>query len=215
MNFLAHVFFADADPDAIVGQLCGDFVRGTSLDQFPEPVRRAIRLHRSIDSFTDRHPLNERARALFVAPHRRFAGIITDVAYDYFLASDWSRYSTISLTEYAEKVNNALDRSHDILPENLQRFAPYLRSEKILQNNLHKSHIDLTLERISRRRNSMLPLASAGAPLWSNEESLKQIFDEFFPQLIVHVDELKAAARSINAESSLVKKQGDFSQNYD
>jgi len=208
VNLLAHVFFANAEPAAIVGQLCGDFVRGSRLDQFPAPIQAAIRAHRAIDSFTDSHPLNRQARALFAAPHRRFAGIIIDVAYDHFLAKDWHSYCDIALPDYAKLVSEALELHHSVLPQNLQRFAPYLRSEKILQNNIHKKHIELTLTRISNRRESMAPLATAGGPLWSNEISLRQIFDEFFPLLIKYVDETGAVEQGSRA----AKQQADNKQ---
>ncbi|OED42192.1 hypothetical protein AB833_07780 [Chromatiales bacterium (ex Bugula neritina AB1)] len=190
MNFLAHVFFAYGEPAAMVGQLCGDFVRGSNLARFPAAIQNGIRLHRAIDSFTDRHPLNRQARDLFVAPHRRVAGIITDVAYDHFLAKQWDQHCSTGLSDYATMVSAALRQYEDVLPDNLKRFAPYLESEKILQRNIEKAQIDLTLQRISGRRKSMLPLATAAPQLWENEPRLNQIFDEFFPLLMQHVSTL-------------------------
>lgn len=184
MNFLAHVFLANSDPDSIVGQLCGDFIRGTDLDRFPAAVVRGIKVHRAVDSFTDKHPVNLQARQLFSAPHRRYAGIITDVAYDHYLALDWRNYSDIPLREYSALVDQSLSSRFAVLPEGLQRFAPYLQSEKILENNIHRDHIELTLGRISMRRNSMAPLATAAPVLWRHSDQLKQHFDRFFPELI-------------------------------
>ncbi len=184
MNFLAHVFLGNAQPSAIVGQLCGDFVRGSKLDGFSEPVQAAIRHHRSVDSYTDRHEINLGARELFASPHRRFAGIIVDVVYDHFLATDWDTYSDVPLQEYVDLVHESLASHESMLPDNLKRFAPILQSQKILQNNQHRSHIDLTLKRLSQRRKSMLPLASAAPFLWQRETELKRAFDAFFPQLI-------------------------------
>lgn len=184
MNFLAHVFLGNAQPSAIVGQLCGDFVRGSALEGFSVPVQAAIRHHRAVDSFTDRHEVNLAARELFSAPHRRFAGIIVDVVYDHFLAMDWDRYCDIPLRQYVDLVHESLASHEAMLPDTLKRFAPILQSEKILQNNTQQAHIDLTLRRLSQRRKSMLPLATAAPHLWRNESELKQAFDQFFPELI-------------------------------
>ena len=184
MNFLAHVFLGNAQPSAIVGQLCGDFVRGSALDGFSVPVQAAIRHHRAVDSFTDRHEINLAARELFSSPHRRFAGIIVDVVYDHFLAMDWDRYSDVPLEQYVALVHESLASHQSMLPATLKRFAPILESEEILQNNRHRAHIDLTLRRLSQRRKSMQPLATAAPHLWRNEARLKQAFDEFFPELI-------------------------------
>ncbi len=198
MNFLAHVYLANGDPDSIVGQLCGDFVRGTDLARFPTAIAQAIRVHRAVDTYTDRHPLNRQARQLFEAPHRRYAGIITDVAYDHYLALEWQSYCDVPLPEYVALVNESLASRYSVLPENLQRFLPYLKSEKILQNNYYPAHIELTLERISRRRDSMKPLATAAPLLWQNSDRLKHLFDDFFPQLIAHTRELQKKSADVN-----------------
>lgn len=196
VNFLAHVFLANGEPDAIVGQLCGDFVRGSRLQDYPEAIVHGIQVHRAVDSFTDKHPLNRKARALFESPHRRYAGIICDVVYDHFLALDWHRYSDTPLADYAALVDQSLQSRAQVLPERLRDFMPYLASEKILQSNTEQPHINLTLERISRRRKSMAPLATAAPVLWGNRDALYKIFDQFFPQLIAHTREVQQQVRS-------------------
>lgn len=196
MNFLAHVFLANHDPDGIVGQLCGDFVRGRTDQRYPVAIANGIRVHRAVDSYTDKHPLNSSARSLFSAPHRRFAGIICDVAYDHFLALDWDSYCDTPLPEYAALVDEVLWQRREVLPDNLREFMPYLKSEKILQRNVSRDHIDLTLQRISRRRSSMSPLATAAAPMWKNEALLKQYFDDFFPQLISYAKQQQSKLKA-------------------
>lgn len=202
MNFLAHVFLADHDTDAIVGQLCGDFVRGVVDGRFPATIEHGIRMHRAVDAFTDQHPVNRRARQLFISPHRRFAGIICDVAYDHFLALEWQHYCDTPLVEYAALVDDALWQKRHVLPAGLREFMPYLKSEKILTSNVFRTHIDLTLQRISRRRSSMAPLASAPAPLWQNRDALKQCFDEFFSDLIAHTSKIRTGFTTAGRDPS-------------
>ena len=120
---------------------------------------------------------------------------------DSFLALDWDTYSDMPLDQYVDLVHESLASHDSMLPDNLRRFAPILRSEKILQNNQHRSHIDLTLWRLSQRRQSMQPLATAAPFLWQNEAALKQGFDTFFPELIAFSDKQgNAASRSAGAE---------------
>lgn len=191
VNFLAHVYLARGVPDAIVGQLCGDFVRGKDLAHFPPAIAQGIRVHRAVDSYTDRHPLNLQARELFASPHRRFAGIITDVVYDHYLALEWDNYSDVSLEEYETTVKVALQARYALLPPRLQRFTEFLQTENILQNNLYQAKIELTLQRLSARRASMKPLATASSSLWQNNDQLKGLFDQFFPELISQTIEIQ------------------------
>ena len=204
VNFLAHVFLANGEPDAIVGQLCGDFVRGSQLHEYPQAIVHGIQVHRAVDSFTDQHPLNRQARGLFESPHRRFAGIICDVVYDHFLALDWEHYCDIPLPDYAALVDESLHRQRHVLPERLLNFMPYLQSEKILLSNTEPSHINLTLGRIAGRRKSMAPLASASTVLWQHRDALHEIFRQFFPELIQHTREVQQQVRATGVSETKV-----------
>lgn len=184
VNLLAHAFLANSVPDRIVGQMCGDFVRGTDLSAYPPLIQIGIRSHRAVDTFTDKHADNIAARNLFDSPHRRFAGIAVDVVYDYFLANDWHNYSDTPLQDYTALVSSSLQTHHELLPVGLQRFKQLLDTEDTLYRNLQRDHIDLTLQRIAGRRKSLAPLATISPLLWSQEQALKSCFDRFFPQLV-------------------------------
>ena len=184
VNLLAHAFLANGVPDRIVGQLCGDFVRGSDLSAYPPLVQVGIRCHRAVDTFTDQHAETLAARNLFQAPHRRFAGIAVDVIYDHFLASDWDQYSDVPLQEYTSLVADSLAARHEVLPEGLRRFKGLLDVEDTLYRNLQRDHIDLTLQRISGRRESFSDLATIAPLAWAQEPALKRSFDRFFPQLL-------------------------------
>jgi len=188
VNFLAHVYFARGDSARIAGQLLGDFVRGSQLDHYPASIAAAIRAHRAIDSYTDRHELSRQARELFEPPLRRYAGIVVDVVYDHFLALDWDDYCEVNLVEYAQQVDAALIKHRDVLPDPLRRFAAFMQRESLLAGNVNRSQIDVTLERIATRSPRMAPLATAPAHLWQHEERLRDLFRDFFPQLQIHVD---------------------------
>ena len=163
-------------------------MRGDAIEQFPDAVRRAIREHRMIDSTTDRHPLTKQAKALFEPPVRRYAGIVIDVVYDHFLALDWQTYSAMSLPAYTSLVEQTLDQHRELLPPQMHRFVDFIRREQVLAGNLQRAEIELTLKRLSMRSDRMRPLAQAGEALWANADQLKNLFDDFFPQLIAQVD---------------------------
>lgn len=184
VNLLAHAFLANGDPNRIVGQLCGDFVRGSDLSAFAPEIQIGIRCHRVVDSFTDKHTDTIAARNLFESPHRRFAGIAVDVVYDHFLACDWDQYCDLPLLEYAALVMQSLEGNYSVLPAALQRFTGLLQAENTLYLNLQRDHIETTLERIAGRRGSMAPLASIAPLVWERESALKRSFDSFFPQLM-------------------------------
>lgn len=108
MNYLAHLYLAERSVEGLLGSLLGDFVKGPLDDKYPEAIRRGIVLHRSIDSFTDAHPLHLESRNRIGRARRRYAGIIVDVTYDHFLCRYWSDYSDETLESFVARVYEIL-----------------------------------------------------------------------------------------------------------
>ena len=187
MNFLAHTLFADNDELIVVGQYCGDFVRGGNLEQFPAGIREGIRRHRRIDTFTDQHPVNLRARNFFEKPLRRFAGIITDVVYDHYLARNWSLYSDQSLENHAAFVYAALAKHKSLMPPDLQRFSEVVIQRDMLVAYREFDAVEMALGRIANRSSRFQVLATAAGITRELDEPLSACFAEFAPELIEHV----------------------------
>ncbi len=190
MNFLAHAYFADGDPERIVGQFCGDFVRGSDLSNYSEGIQRGIRMHRQIDAFTDRHAAVLGVRPLFQPPLRRLAGVISDVVYDHCLALSWAAYSDRDFQEYIAEVHAALRSHQSIVPARMQGFIDFMIDNAVLEGNQHFSGVEITLRRLATRSKIFAPLANSAPITLVNMAELQHSFDEFFPQLRAYVDGL-------------------------
>jgi acyl carrier protein phosphodiesterase len=184
MNYLAHLYLAGEDDEALVGNLIGDFLKGEKLHQFTEPVRTAIRHHLRIDAFTDAHPLHLQSRRRILPPMRRYAGILVDVYYDHFLARNWSDYSSIPLREFADRCYQALRKHEAILPERLRLAAPRMIEHDWLCSYGEIEGIATTLRRLSRRLKRENPLAGGVAELVRSYPELEADFRLFFPELV-------------------------------
>jgi len=184
VNFLAHTLFANGNAERIAGQFCGDFVRGADLSRFPEGIQQGIRRHRRIDAYTDKHSAVRACHDVFEPPVRRFAGIITDVVFDYYLARDWTHYSDIALEQHVDKVHAALNETNHLLPPELQRFAVFLQRENVLLGNRTYAGVELTLERLSRRSPKFAPMADGAAIAAQHEAKIYAAFNAFFPELL-------------------------------
>jgi len=185
VNFLAHTLFAQGSAERIAGQFCGDFIRGSDLSNYSEGIQQGIRRHRRIDAYTDQHPTVKATHKVFKPPVRRFAGIITDVVFDYFLATNWDSYSDLPIEQHVATVHDALNTMHDELPDDLQRFSKFLQREEILLGNLHFSGVENTLLRLSRRTPRFAPIAQGAAIARQHESMLFDAFNTFFPELVM------------------------------
>ncbi len=140
--------------------------------------------HRRIDAYTDRHPEVKKTHNLFKPPLRRFAGIITDVVFDHYLARDWSLYSDTSLEEHVESVHDALNQHRSQLPPALQRFITFIQMEQVLLGNQTYQGVEITLQRLSRRSERFAAMAGGAAVAAMHEEALSACFHGFFPELL-------------------------------
>ncbi len=193
MNFLAHAYFADGDAERIVGQFCGDFVRGSDLSAYSAGIQRGIRMHRQIDAFTDKHAAVLGVRPLFVPPLRRLAGVVTDVVYDHCLAIAWEDYSNRDFNLYIEQVNDALLAHKHDMPVRMQGFIDFMIKHQVLKANSDFAGVEVTLQRLSARSKVFEPLARGATVAQANMEALQSSFDAFFPELRAYVNELNKA----------------------
>jgi acyl carrier protein phosphodiesterase len=185
MNYLAHLYLAAPRPDAMLGALLGDFVFGrAALEDWPEPVRTEILVHRRIDSYTDRHPQVTAARALFPDGLRRYAGIVLDVYYDHCLARDWLDYSPRPLGAFTAAFYPYLLEQAPALPERLRRLAPLMVQGDWLGSYARRASVDQAVTRIATRlsRNGQA-LVDCLQPLRLHEARIQASFQAFFPQL--------------------------------
>lgn len=197
MNYLAHARLAHASPEGLVGNLMADFVRGKveNMTHLSPGVRSGILLHRAIDQFTDSHPTVHRSIGRISPRWHHYSPVLIDVFYDHFLASDWSRYSTEPLDDFAQRVYAVLHDFHDQLPETMQEamlrmrrhnwFAAYATKEGIA-DALQKLDV-----RIWHRSERVSQLEQAVADLDRHYADLATDFHSFFPQLQAHVEKTK------------------------
>jgi acyl carrier protein phosphodiesterase len=193
VNYLAHVYLARHDDDAMLGALLGDFVFGLSGPQaYPPPIRDEILIHRRLDRFTDAHPSVVAARALFPDGHRRYAGIALDVYYDHLLARDWARWSEVGLDAFTARFYAHLLANQAHLPARLQQIAPHMARHDWLGGYRERASVDTTVRRIATRlsRNGD-KLVACLDDLRAHEPAIERGFDALLADLATHADQLR------------------------
>ncbi len=183
MNFLAHLYLADRQPDALLGSLMGDFVKGPLQGRFSPDLTRALAQHRKVDAFTDAHPVVRASRARMTPARRRFAGIMVDVFYDHFLALHWEDYAEQPLEAFAREVYALLRTREAMLPERLRRIAPLMVQFDWLGSYRRVEAVHVALDRMGERLKRGNALLGAGAELTANYDGLQADFRAFFPEV--------------------------------
>jgi acyl carrier protein phosphodiesterase len=184
MNHLAHFTLADGSPDLLVGNMLADEVRGRLTDRFSPDIATGIQLHRSIDAFTDAHPLVQASHKRFDKPYRRYGGIITDIVYDHFLARFWHHYHTESLEDFcARSLAEVLDHADQLSESSLLR-AKHMHANRSMEKYGSIAFIERSLVYLSGKLKRDNPLASGFTQFEKHAQSLEADFATFFPELV-------------------------------
>jgi acyl carrier protein phosphodiesterase len=194
MNYLAHLLLADDTDASRIGNLLGDFTRGSISNlekKYPAELVRGIRMHRAVDRFTDSHELFKQARTLLAHDRRRFAGIIVDICFDHFLCTHWSDYCDLPLQEFIASVYSALDEHPEWRAGRLADAFPMMRNEDWLARYATLEGIENTLFRVSRRSERVGKIAGGIHDLRENYAEFEKLFHAFMPDLLEFVIDWK------------------------
>lgn len=193
MNFLAHLHLAEPTPESRLGNLLGDFVKGLPWDdRYAGGVWRGIMEHRHVDAFTDSHESWKRSRDLLPKGLRRYAGIVVDIYYDFFLHRHWSDFSP------EEPISDFIESSHSDLISILSTAPPPAReairamiSQEWLTEYATLDGIDRTLRRVSHRSPILRSIFDASAALAGHLPDMEEHFLTFYPDLLAYMPRLR------------------------
>ncbi|MEJ0057185.1 MAG: ACP phosphodiesterase [Bacteroidota bacterium] len=184
MNFLAHLYLSGNDPEVMVGNFIGDFVKGRAVASlYGTGIANGIELHRAIDHFTDHHPVVRQSKARLFPIYRHYSAVIVDIFYDHFLAAGWKRYSTEPLDDYAARAYQIVLDHHSVVPERVNQVLSYMMRGNWLVNYARIEGIQQALTGMARRATFESKMQEATGELERSYGEFQSEFDQFFPEL--------------------------------
>jgi acyl carrier protein phosphodiesterase len=167
----------------MIGNFIADSVKGRNYKNYPEKVMYGILLHRAIDSFTDQHPVTTRTKERLRPQFRKYAGVVTDVFYDHFLAKNWDQFSATPLKIYTEKVYDVLTDHFSSLPLEIQQMLPFMIRGNWLYHYSKIEGVHKALSGMAKRTPFESNMEFAAAELEKNYGEYEKEFNLFFPEL--------------------------------
>lgn len=189
MNFLAHIYLSGEDQELKIGNFIADSVKGKAFQQFNSAIQKGIKLHRSIDEFTDTHPIVSQSKKRLWGKYRHFSGVIVDIYYDHFLAKNWEKFSQTPLDQYVDEFYQMIAANKHMLPDRVNYMMPYMMEKNWLLNYANFDGIDDVMQGMSRRTKHHSKMEESVKELKSGYEEFRKEFFEFFPELQQHVQD--------------------------
>ncbi len=186
MNFLAHLRLSGDEPDLLVGNLMGDFVKGRLTGQYPPGIERGIWLHRRIDSFAAGNADFRRSKARIDPSFGLYRSVMVDLFYDHFLARHWDAYASVPFDVFVAAAYHIVAEYEELLPDRLVPVLPIIFTE-LIPSYREIGGIGRALGRMAARLRRPNPLAAGVGELERHYDALRDDFSSFFPEAIAFV----------------------------
>jgi acyl carrier protein phosphodiesterase len=186
MNFLAHIYLSGDNPLIQIGNFMADGIRGKHFETFPSDIQKGIVLHRSIDTFTDAHPIFRESTKRLHENYHHYSGVIIDVFYDHFLAKNFENYSDIKLEDFAAQFYQSLHDNYDHLTERTKDMMPYMIKHNWLVTYQSQEGIERILSQMDNRIKKESNMRFSVGELKDFYSEFEEEFTLFFEELRTH-----------------------------
>ena len=183
MNFLAHCLLAWPGQGWIAGGVIGDFVKGRVPESLPRELRAGVRLHRRVDTMSNRLTAVKPSLGRFDGQLRRAAPVLLDIVADHCLALTWPSYADVALSEFTAEVYTALRRFDAYVPERGRPFIERMIGSDLLARYGEAAVRDRALQyvlsrlRLTHLGPELVSLLGAQLPAFVDD------FHGYFPKL--------------------------------
>lgn len=184
MNFLAHLYLSGENEETIIGNFIADHVKGNRINRYSPGIVAGIKLHREIDSFTDKHPVFLSSKQRLQEKYRKYSGVIVDMFYDHFLSANWRDYSGEDINTFTNRMYKIAIKRYFILPPKTKRILPFMAKSNWLVGYGSIEGIDRALKGMSGRTPFDSGMENATVDLKKDYDKYLTEFREFFPEVI-------------------------------
>jgi len=161
MNFLGHLWLADLTDTSLAGSILGDMVRGNDYAAYPAEIALGIRLHRRVDTLTDRHPIIVDSLQAFPTELRRYGTVLIDMVSDHCLATRWSELHPETLGHFASRAGREVASAGRWFRQAGARAPLSLYFSELLKSYQSPTGVEAAMGRVAQRLKRPEPMMGA------------------------------------------------------
>ncbi len=193
MNYLAHIFLAGKNEDWQVGGFIADAVKGRVINNYSKGIQEGIWLHRAIDQYTDVHPVVKSLIMNLKPKYKRYSGVITDMFFDHFLSKYWTHFSNQPLNSFAQNFYVLILKHYLTIPVKCKMIVPFMVYNNWLMTYGNIQGLQKRLHGMSQRTQFYSGMDRAVIDLQADYSYYKNMFMQFFPELVKFTENLKSS----------------------
>ncbi|MGA0233395.1 MAG: ACP phosphodiesterase [Saprospiraceae bacterium] len=183
MNFLGHCYLSCSDEGVLIGNFITDFLTPRDARNYNGAISRGIQLHRRIDAFTDDHPLSRELALMLRERHGKYASVVVDLVWDYYLSSTWRKHSDITLERFTSETYTTLQRIRHEFPRRLRARFDEMIANDFLNAYKGLSRARQSLKWVDRRARFESNFEAAIEDIEKNDRLFESMFHVFFQDI--------------------------------
>ena len=188
MYYLAHSYLSCGDEDLMLGNLITDMITKRDEDAYESSIQKGIDLHRKIDTFTDTHPIGSDSLQLIYPTQGKYAPVVLDILWDYFLSKNWSHFSGEAIPDFSQNIYGLLEKNfHRLQPKIVKRLEGMVKADW-LQSCISRERLKGTFKHLHKRTKFKSNFDKVDDILNVHEQELNTSFMKLFPEMITYVE---------------------------
>ena len=183
MNYLAHIYLSGDNEIVTIGNFIADGIKGRSINDYSIHIQKGIKLHRSIDHFTDTHDIVKQSKKKLWKRYRHYNAVIVDIFYDHFLAKNWSNYHSTDLKEFTNNSYSIFEKNISLFPAKMRHFFSHMVKHDWLYNYQFIEGIKTVMRGMAARTTHNSGMEHSTEELVKYYDEFAYEFESFFPLL--------------------------------
>lgn len=188
MNYLAHMQLSCSDDYLLMGNFLADMLDLHETEKLPEAYQQGVKLHRLIDSFTDTHPVVSEVNKLLHPNHHKYAPVVSDVIFDYFLALNWSKFESRPLESFCQMVYQIIGDHMHLLSGRKRNMVEHMVADNFLMKYTNIEGMQFVFNKMSARSRYVSNFPKAIEDIEIHYDEINRLFNLFYPDLVGEVN---------------------------
>jgi acyl carrier protein phosphodiesterase len=172
------------------GNLLGDFVKGHKWEIFPNPLKKGVLLHRSIDTFIDHHPAVRKLNKTLYTELPKVAGIAVDLFFDHLLARRWTDFHHLTLNDFLNNFYSYSSNYTNYFSAEYLHFLTQLRKHQWVNHYASQEGLYRLCQGVSKKLSFPNQLGQAYVSFEKNQPEIIETFDAYMHDAVPHFQKM-------------------------
>ena len=127
---------------------------------------------------------NFELKSEFNGPLRRYASILIDLCFDYYLSKNWGKFHSLPIAIFSREIIAQLEQNQSLLSSRAYEMYIFLKRHKILESYIEWNEVLNSAYRTGKRFKVENPFTDIERTLTPLDSRMEEAFMIFYPKLI-------------------------------